>query len=307
MAPHRKARSSSQKNPKNLQPTKAAKVPWSCSACGNAIVEDEATIECYACKSWCHKLCTTLSDNEYGVLARGGDSVLWQCPTCIERGANEDTNAHATRTEAKLDVLLNLFQEMVTRMDFLGERLIKAELGENPQIRKRIQDVVKEEVKVALEEREEIEKRALNLLVVNIPESRKDTVEERKEQDARRVMEVIQMTGVSREELGEVENVFRLGREPGNNGRTRPLRFSIKRAETKTKILKNAREVNRNTQAGDTPIYINRDLTIKERETEKALRDELKEKRKGNGRWVIRNKKVVEVLEEGAAAAPRDT
>ena len=50
-----------------------------------------------------------------------------------------------------------------------------------------------------------------------------------------------------------------------------------------------------------------RDLTIKERETEKALRDELKEKRKGNGRWVIRNKKVVEVLEEGAAAAPRDT
>ena len=149
---------------------------------------------------------------------------------------------------------------MVTRMDFLGERLIKAELGENPQIRKRIQDVVKEEVKVALEEREEIEKRALNLLVVNIPESRKDTVEERKEQDARRVMEVIQMTGVSREELGEVENVFRLGREPGNNGRTRPLRFSIKRAETKTKILKNAREVNRNTQAGDTLIYINRDL-----------------------------------------------
>ena len=108
------------------------------------------------------------------------------------------------------------------------------------------------------------------------------------------------MTGVSREELGEVENVFRLGREPGNNGRTRPLRFSIKRAETKTKILKNA-------QAGDTLIYINRDLTIKERETEKALRDELKEKRKGNGRWVIRNKKVVEVLEEGAAAAPRDT
>ena len=64
---------------------------------------------------------------------------------------------------------------------------------------------------------------------------------------------------------------------------------------------------NRNTQAGDTLIYINRDLTIKERETEKALRDELKEKRKGNGRWVIRNKKVVEVLEEGAAAAPRDT
>ena len=107
MAPHRKASSSSQKNPKNLQPTKAAKVPWSCSACDNAIVEDEATIECYACKSWCHKLCTTLSDNEYGVLARGGDSVLWQCPTCIERGANEDTNAHATRTEAKLDVLLN--------------------------------------------------------------------------------------------------------------------------------------------------------------------------------------------------------
>ena len=40
-----------------------------------------------------------------------------------------------------------------------------------------------------------------------------------------------------------------------------------------------------------------------EREEEKILRDELREKRKSNnGRWVIRNKKVVEVSEDRPSA-----
>ena len=105
--------------------------------------------------------------------------------------------------------------------------------------------------------------------------------------------------------MGEVNNVFRLGREPRPTDRPRPIRVSVQKSVTKDKVLRNAREVNKNKAEGETLIYINRDLTKKEREFEKTLRDELREKRKGEGRWVIRNKKVVEKTDEGARAAPR--
>ena len=59
--------------------------------------------------------------------------------------------------------------------------------------------------------------------------------------------------------------------------------MSVQKSVTKDKVLRNAREVNKNKAEGETLIYINRDLTKKEREFEKTLRDELREKRKGKG------------------------
>ena len=45
-------------------------------------------------------------------------SVLWQCGNCIEKVANGE-NPNASRTEAKLDVIMKMFQEMITRMEKL--------------------------------------------------------------------------------------------------------------------------------------------------------------------------------------------
>ena len=100
------------------------------------------------------------------------------------------------------------------------------------------------------------------------------------------------------EEMGEVNNVFSLGREPRANDRPRPISVSVQKPVTKDKVLRNVRGVNKNKAEGETLVYINRDLTKKERKLEKTLRDELTEKRKGEGRWVIKNNKVVEMTDD---------
>ena len=103
MAPQRRG-SSSKNTGKALQGQKVnpnGKTPWSCLQCENAIGEEEETIECHRCKHWCHTECSDLSEAQYGLLARGGESLLWQCHKCIAEGASGNN----TRTEAKLDVL----------------------------------------------------------------------------------------------------------------------------------------------------------------------------------------------------------
>ena len=115
----------------------------------------------------------------------------------------------------------------------------------------------------------------------------------------RPLIEVLKSTGLDAGELKEVTNVSRLGKD---QGRTRPIRISVRKLETKDKILQNVRQINTNKNASER-VYVNKDLTQNEREEEKILRDELREKRKSNnGRWVIRNKKVVEVSEDRPSA-----
>ena len=53
---------------------------------------------------------------EYDVLAREGESVLWKCPNCIAEGA-KGIREHTSRTEAKLDMIVKLFQDIVARME----------------------------------------------------------------------------------------------------------------------------------------------------------------------------------------------
>ena len=85
-----------QKNNANVNAQSQAQgrgVPWNCSVCENAVDEDEQAIECHVCKLWSHKLCTNLSDAEYRVLERGGESLLWQCNNCIREGAASNAQA----------------------------------------------------------------------------------------------------------------------------------------------------------------------------------------------------------------------
>ena len=95
--------------------------------------------------------------------------------------------------ENKIDVMLQM-------MHNLGEILVRAEAGDAPQLRQHIQNVVKEEVKLAMEE-EEQDKRLLNVVVVNIPEIPKEGIEERRMQAAKRVNEALKMAGLTNDSL----------------------------------------------------------------------------------------------------------
>ena len=152
--------------------------------------------------------------------------------------------------------------EMMCMVRSFGDRLLKAESGESPRLKEHIQEVVKKEMKTAMEEKDEKflhDKRMLNVVIVNIQNSGKDTLDEKKEQDVKRVMEVLQSIVSDAGELKEVTNIFRLGKE---HGRPRPVRVSVQKLETKNKILQNARQINTNKNPSER-VYVNKDLTQK--------------------------------------------
>ena len=136
------------------------------------------------------------------------------------------------------------------------------------------------------------EKRKLNIIVANLPESREGSVEERKRDDTDRVRQLVsKITDVP---LGDIDEPIRLGQiYIGNNARPRLLRMVVKSVESKEKIMRNVYGLNDGVPF-DQRIYINNDNTPQERAKYKAQKEEMIV-RKDNGErdLVIRNLKIV--------------
>ena len=133
-------------------------------------------------------------------------------------------------------------------------------------------------------------------MVTNVPESKKETAIERKNDDIEKVRELVEKIVPEAEEVGKLlENPVRLGPfRVGTNVRPRLLRITVKSEQTKSSIMKNAYKLNKGEIDKNEKVYFNHDLTAKEREAEKLLRDELRERReKGEQDLVIRNGKIV--------------
>ena len=143
-----------------------------------------------------------------------------------------------------------------------------------------------------LDETKEKEKRKLNIIVANLPESREGSVEERKRDDTDRVRQLVsKITDVP---LGDIDEPIRLGQiYIGNNARPRLLRMVVKSVESKEKIMRNVYGLNDGVPFNQR-IYINNDNTPQEREKYKALKEEMiVRKENGERDLVIRNLKIV--------------
>ena len=171
---------------------------------------------------------------------------------------------------------------VMTRMDKLEER--KPELTERD-----LDERIEMKVNEALEEMQEREKRRMNVVFVNVPESEADTPEERKKEDLEKIATIVRT--VSDVTKDDMTDPTRLGAKViGKDKRPRMLRMTVRNEETKKKLLTNARKIE---GKGRDRVYINQDRTPKEREIFRKLREELMEKRKENHDLVIRDNKIV--------------
>ena len=119
----------------------------------------------------------------------------------------------------------------------------------------------------------------------------KDEAKDRKREDTDRVEELI-CNGLGIEEV-DIMKAIRLGKKDAEtSGKNRLLKITVENITKKREILSNAKKLREvNAWKG---IYINPDLTPKERETNKILREDLK-RRKDNGEvdLVIRRGKII--------------
>ena len=281
--------------------------PWICTGCDKALEDNSSeVIECHNCKQWCHShnRCSDLTKHQFECLKEGGNFILWLCPKC----RHQDRTETQDRVETKLDCVLKLLQNLTARMDSMEDN---HKACSTEAIDTKISQAVEKKVEEYLGETQEKEKRKLNIIITNLPESQKDTPEDRRDDDISRVLTFVRKaTEGERINLEELENPVRLGGiRIGSNVRPRPLKMTVKDETTKMTILRNAFKANKDVQPLNR-IYINEDSTPKEREKFRKLRAELTERRdRGEQNLMInyREGKIVERSPRNLTSETRQT
>ena len=310
--------------PKSKKAKKATKTPvldkskveFFCGKCEGYVKEEEEvkkdadkSISCEKCAKWFHQPCTDLTpeDMEY-MRKKAKASVVWLCIDCIESGSGERarmSNLEKTinNQNLQLNKLMEMFggmrEKVIEEVSVILESKFEQKLRDfTSNFENKIKDTNKtldskmtEKMEERVEELEEREKRALNLILFNIPESKATTRADIKEEDTKTADNIFR--SIVDIDEGEILEATRLGKKL-DNGNPRCLQIRVKNLDTKKDILRNAKYVNKRETPKEDRIYINADHTPAERAHHKKLRAELKERlSKGETGLYIRNKQIV--------------
>ena len=260
-----------------------------CLVCQDA-VDDGPAIECDRCKEWCHKGCTKLNAEYFKLLQRNENEILWVCAGCRE--SDKEHTGERCRLEAKLDRMMKMMEDLTSRLLELEKERTVVSIDE--KIEKQVEKKVNEWF---VEEREK-DKRKLNVIWVNVPESEGDTGEERQKNDLEKVARMV--GGISDVPAGDISEPLRLGRRDiGHGKKPRVLRVTVRTEEAKKKLLANAHKLNEGIKDSGKRVYVNHDRTEREREVFRRLRVELDEKKKDDPDLIIRGGKIVKGREQG--------
>ena len=142
--------------------------------------EEEESIMCSKCNIWFHRYCTSLDEEEFRVLQRGKENLVYSCDECIRDHGHEIHKFSAM--EAKLDTIMTIIKDM--KQDILNEVECKIQ-GKIDEKMEEIEKKITKQIEEKSEEQEEREKRKNNLIIFQLPESKKETKEDREEEDIR--------------------------------------------------------------------------------------------------------------------------
>jgi hypothetical protein len=185
---------------------------------------------------------------------------------------NTATDAKMTKNFDELKTCFEKSQRVVTN-------LIKVPSDANP-IGTAVNDAIKEQ--------DDRESKKNNIMLFNLPESKKLEVENKKADDEAKLNEIINILSIK----PKVNAFFRLGKP--DNSKVRPLLVKLETEEQKQSFLSNAKKLGLLDPTDlRKKVVIKKDCTKLELETEKVLVNEMKERRNCGEDVVIRNGKIV--------------
>ena len=134
----------------------------------------------------------------------------------------------------------------------------------------------------------ERDKRKNNLIIYNLIESEKNEAALRIAEDEKHIHKIFKQE-LHREDYG-VERIIRLGRK--TDGRRRPTLVEMRSERERMEILSNAKRLRNSSEY--PRLYINKDLTLSERQKERELREALRIRRsRGDGEYIIKHGKII--------------
>ena len=308
--------------------------------CGNPVLDGQEGVQCECCSGWFHDTCQGIEIPAIRALDKY-KILSWFCAECkvMIKKKDESKKLEALETQIQnIDAVVRKHIELVgdclkkqeeTSMVqskqleqnikiFNDEKKTYAEIlkGTCDQVVQKVSESVAalptssatelypnapgksaQDISAVFDDFLDKEKRKLNVVVHNLRESESDTFKERSERDAALFTSMIKE--VFKLSVTPVKT-FRVGKKLPDKPRL--LIVTLDSLATKYEILKLSSQLRNSVNFSG--IYINPDMTQKEREQGKKLRDELAARRRaGEPNLAIRRGRIIQ-LDEGSAPTP---
>ena len=273
-------------------------------ACGKCDINfkrsNDPAIECDCCKQWYHIPCTPVSNDIVKAITESNKDkkrkkgLKWFCELCDGTVSELLTNFQKYK---KVDIEIKKYKDEIEgKIQELDRRMAKCETG-NVNTENLVQRVETAEQRLEnnptisdLQEKQDIESRKNNLVFFGLPEVDSDDVEERLELEYSMIETAL--TDKTELDIEEVKDFFRLGKK--SEDKKRPILMRFQSEETKMAVLKASRDLSLKIDDEEHKIHVSNDLTAKQRNYIKTLKEELKTRRdRGEEDLVIRGNKIV--------------
>ena len=256
-------------------------------------------IQCELCLSWFHTVCVDIADDAYLWLKKL-TGTRWFCDGCNPKLENLMEKANSIEAETKV---------LKTDMTNVMDRLQKVE--------KKLEGSVHKEIGSALNERTDIERRKMNLIVFNLPEPEMPSetpnnawdLPEKIEKDIASITKILEdelQIEIKEEEL--IVDARRLGKKPDKgteaNTKPRPLKIIFREMAKKREVLTAAKKLRQSDNAVAKKLFINPDLTEAQRKLDKDLREKMWQRRENGENIIIRRGELVTASHEVRKTRP---
>lgn len=215
----------------------------------------------------------------HGTTADSSEWLLSQIKTAVVDAVNE------LKTELRLE-----YEAHLKKVETKFSAEIDGIHSELAALREKFDSTIKDFEREFLHDLRESEQRKDNIMIFGLQESSSSLPSESKEED------IISITTLS-SKLGvpnlQIRNCFRLGRR---GGRPRPVKVICHNPQQRAELLRCAFRIPRlQTSLGFRRVFIKPDLSPKEQEADRQLREELKQRRESGENVVIRRGRIAAV------------
>ena len=274
-----------------------------CKICDERVGKNVKGIKCDMCEWWYHVKCLNMDQAIYEFHTK--EDVQWVCKMCIRTRKEENeiyelvsqmielNKMEKEKNEIERSQLLEMMRRMSDQMTGLDKKM---ESKINEKLKYVERDILVKVNDVVEEKLEKFKKRK-NIAIYGLPEGEDKDEKQRLKCDDKNIKELIRELYIDVDKF----QTIRLGRQI-TVGRARPIKLELEEEKDKYKFLKRAANIRRTEIVKFKKIIITEDMTFKQRELNKILREELKARRNAGERNIkIKDGRIVPSMEEEVA------
>ena len=296
-------------------PSKALNMPGDiCKHCNKRCTskgKSSEAIQCDICFVWVHAACEGFTKEQFKTfsdLSKSFPNIAYCCKLngCLTRlnqlVASKDTSELVSPVEigetlTDLEKKYSLLNETITKTFANVDTLS----SNNTELQNKISNLAKPvdsksgiqantvSVTKIVDEYRDIERRKWNVIVFDVPEPKSADTSQRKTEDREFFNSLVENIGIA---PVDIANVTRLGAKVAN--KSHPLRVQLNNLSQRRSVLSNAKKLCNSSSRAFKEIFINPDLSPKERQAQKELRSELaRRKEAGESGIFIRRGRIV--------------